>query len=221
MAIGIMLLVGAAIFMSYRFFFSEKTAATVDDEVITVAQLDAEIDKVLAQRPDIFDSEKGSITEAGGRLMILNELIDRVLLAQGAEKIGVAITDEEVAEQVEGIKSAYPDEDAFKESLTQAGATFEVFESQIRHELLAKKVREALTPVSTITDEDARAYFVENREYYEAQGIQSYEEISLTIETILLNLQRDKEFERFLDELRSNATIEILDPIITAHQEDH
>ena len=214
--VGVFLLLGVTWFIYVNVLSGSKAAAKVNGEKITIAQLDAEVDKLLVQDPSWLTDDDSGFSEADARKMMLDELIDRVLIAQTAEKEGIAVFDEEIDAQVEVFRSTYQSDEEFEEALKSAGHTLEVFRSQIRSELLLEKLLEKQISASSITDEDVRAYYDENQALFDSQGLLTFEEVRVQIEDMLLNQARSAQHQSLLEDLRSSATIEILDPTVKA-----
>ena len=166
-------LVAVAGFVGYQLIFGGgfggKVAARVNNEKITVAQLDEELDRIKKQNPDIFAG--GGMEEASIRKMLLDEMINRLLIDQEARKEGVIVNDEEVAAQVSAIKASFPDEAAYTSALEESGYTTDYLNEQIRSDLLRQGLLEKKVPTDSISAEDIKAYYEANQESFgEAAG---------------------------------------------------
>ena len=90
----------------------------------------------------------------------LSELIRRAVLDIEAAELGIQVSDEEVAEQLEAIK-----EDAganYAEQLKEGGLTEERLEARIQYGLLQDKIREEVTAGTAPSEAEVEAFYEEN-----------------------------------------------------------
>ncbi len=99
---------------------------------------------------------------------ILDQLITRQLVIQEAERLGVAVSEDDLDAEIETIidESFMGSEDDFLMLLDQYGVTMEAFREDARLNLLA---REIAMEQAELTEEEGRAFFEENRHFYEQQ----------------------------------------------------
>ncbi|MDR1775664.1 MAG: SurA N-terminal domain-containing protein [Actinomycetes bacterium] len=177
-------------------------AAKVNGDKITIAQLDAEIAKIKLQNPTIFDTAQGGMEEGAVRQTLLNELINRVLIEQEAAKQGIEVTDAEVTEQVDAIKAGYADETAFNEAMEGAGYTLDTLQTQIKYDLYARALIEKQVPDSSVTDEEIKEYYEQNKDtFVEAAGKRASHILfaaddKSTAEKVLKDLKKSTDLEK-------------------------
>ncbi|WP_174734613.1 peptidylprolyl isomerase [Mesobacillus harenae] len=94
----------------------------------------------------------------------LDVLITEKIIGLEAKKEKVSVSDKEIEEELQTIKESYGGEEAFSAALEQNGASIENIESDIESYLTTEKL---LKPRITITDEELKAYFDENKEVYD------------------------------------------------------
>jgi len=78
----------------------EPAAAVVNGEVISLAWLESEFARYLLAQEVV---ETPVNDEAAAREIVLQDIIDQVLLAQGARDVGITITDDEVQERIDSL----------------------------------------------------------------------------------------------------------------------
>jgi parvulin-like peptidyl-prolyl isomerase len=150
---------------------SGDVAAKVNSQKITIKQLDAEIAKIKLQNPQIFDAANGGMDEDLVRKQLLDELINRVLIQEAAEKEGVKASDEDVQTQIDSIKAGYPDDAGFEDALKSAGYTLDSLKEQIKYDLYAQGLISAKVPDDSVTAEEIQKYYDENKaNYVDAAG---------------------------------------------------
>jgi peptidyl-prolyl cis-trans isomerase SurA len=97
------------------------------------------------------------------RLNVLQSLIEREIMLQRAEKLGLLATDAEVINRFTEIKSPYTEEE-FAKQLQQRGLKVDELKDQIRREESVKKLmNKEITSRITITDAEIQQFFDQNR----------------------------------------------------------
>ena len=92
---------------------------------------------------------------------VLDQLITELLVVQSAKRYpDVAVTDEEVASEIDEIKSSYGSEEAFNEALRRYNVTMEQLEYDIRLNLIVSKLTRRGIDV---TEDEIKAYFDANK----------------------------------------------------------
>ncbi|HEV8582178.1 MAG TPA: peptidylprolyl isomerase [Thermoanaerobaculia bacterium] len=95
---------------------------------------------------------------------VLNELIAITLLQQDAKAQGMAPSEQEVEQQIQARKKAFPSEDAFQKALAQSGVTVEMLRQQARDQIAVQKyVQTKLAPNVNVSDQAAREFYEKNK----------------------------------------------------------
>ncbi len=141
----------------------KNIAAKVNDEVITVEELQVQVDQLKKQYPQMFEG-----ADAEGRLLdfkqrILDNLINQKLLEQAAKDKGIEIDDAAVQTQIDQLKAGFKDDAQFTSALQSAGMTEESLKAQVREQLLTQKIVESLAKDSTASDAEIKAYYDANK----------------------------------------------------------
>ncbi|MCU6712778.1 peptidylprolyl isomerase [Paenibacillus sp. J5C_2022] len=90
----------------------------------------------------------------------LDNMITEELVRQEADAASVAITDEDVTNQLEALKLSFPSQEVFDMQLMQAGITEEQLRDDMRMQTLLIKL---LEPQTDVTDEEVQQYFDQNK----------------------------------------------------------
>ena len=103
------------------------------------------------------------------RQQVLEQLIDQVLIAQAAERMGITVTDEELEASIEAIKKDLGSEEAFQQSLAANNLTEEQFRALQRQQLISRKLIDTVTADVPEEAEQVRArhILVDSREQAE------------------------------------------------------
>lgn len=144
----------------------KNVAAKVNGEVITLEELDKQVEQLKQQYPDMFEGADGEGRLIDFKSRILDNLINQKLIAQAAEEKGVEVTDADVDKQIEQLRAGFSDEEQFTAALESAGMTEESLGTQVRDQLLTQKLIETLTSDITATDEEVKAYYDNNESQF-------------------------------------------------------
>ncbi len=97
----------------------------------------------------------------------VNNMINRVLLEQAADRAKIEISEEEVKERADQVKSGFGSDDVFKEQLEMSGLTEAGFEQEVELALRIESLLDKQTTDLQATDEsDVRSFYDENIERF-------------------------------------------------------
>lgn len=153
----------------------DKVVAVVNDEIITLSELEeetADIYKTLA-KSNSSENLLEAMDEA--RDIALNKMIERTLMEQKAKQFNLAVTEEEVDTAFDRMRSNMslsPSE--FRQQLEKSGMTEEQYRSRLRDNILQSKILSVdVRSKIVITDEMVLDYYdhhytsrVEEGDYY-------------------------------------------------------
>jgi parvulin-like peptidyl-prolyl isomerase len=142
--------------------------AVVNNEVITQAELNTILLPIYSQYKSTYSDEEllKKIDEA--KKNILYQLIEDKLILQEAEKIGILVTDEEVDERLQQIKSQFSSSDEFRDALASQGLTVIDLKEKYKEQIMIKKMvnREVRSRVS-ITPIEIALFYEKNKDDFE------------------------------------------------------
>ncbi|MBU3957052.1 SurA N-terminal domain-containing protein [Patescibacteria group bacterium] len=174
-------LIFAFLLFNFRHLF---IAAVVNNKPITRFALDRELEKQGGQQ-------------------VLESLITKSLILQEAKKQGVKINDEEINEKIGEIETQLESQGTDLDTLLQTqGQTRQSLEEQIKIELI---IGEILNEKVSVTDEEIKDYFEENKESFE-EGV-TLEEVKEQIRENLRQTKLSEKFQSWLEELKQKARI--------------
>jgi len=141
----------------------KNVAAKVNDDVITVEALDAQVEQLKKQYPQMFEGADGEGRLLDFKQRILDNLINQKLLEQAAESKGLEVKDAEINAQIDQLKGGFKDDAQFQSALKSAGLTLETLKTQVKEQLLTQKIVESLAKSSTATEAEIKAYYDKNK----------------------------------------------------------
>jgi len=157
------LVIFIAITISLLLLGCSKTVATVNNIKIKQSEVDAYINFLKKQNPDILLPENKEDLKAL-EATIIDSLIVTRLLEKYADENNITISKEEVEERFNQIVETYPSIDDFENELEQKGITRELLKKELRDQILREKIFIEVTKDVSVSSEEIRKYYDENRE---------------------------------------------------------
>lgn len=190
-----------------------KSVATVNGEAVDRKQFDARVADVKAQYAS-YEIEVTDETLAAIRQDVLEQMIDELLLVQGAKQAGIVVSTEEVDAYYAEMASGYENEAAFLVAAEENGYTKASLREEIAQYLLIANYQEQHIEANVdldailVTEAEMRDLYASYAE--QMTDIPPYDEVAVYLEQEL----RDQKIadlgiiEALVAELRAAATIE-------------
>jgi peptidyl-prolyl cis-trans isomerase SurA len=149
----------------------DRIAAVVNQDVITLSEVQ---EAVLQQAVAVAVSRGGPLPQPGDPNLAsaaltplalsqqMRRLIERRLQQQAAEQHGITVTEAELRQALEDIKTRnrFASDEALARALTAEGMTMEAYRQQLRTELLvAKLVNREVRSTVVVSTEEAQHYY--------------------------------------------------------------
>lgn len=147
----------------------------------------------------------------------LDELIDKELLWQEAQRQGIAISDAQVAAHVGEVEAAFGSPTVFERRLAEAGFNRAEYAQYTRHEMAAQQLYAQLSAVDAPSQAQVEAFYEANRQ--SLQGAQNQSDnpsvireqgLRLARATLIGQLQAQAR-QSVRQRLRESAKVEIAD----------
>lgn len=165
----------------------ERVVAVVNDEPITLIELNRESNPLLAAIKDDpeGDAKKEKIKKIEEK--VLDDLIDQKLQLQEAKSMGISVGDETVNLAMEDQKKSYGlDDNQFIQSLKQENVTLEDFKERIRQQLTIMSLLNAnIKPKVVITSSEIKDYYDKNIDLFSTEG-------SVTLDQLVIIHDKDE-----------------------------
>ncbi len=171
-----------------------RTVATVNGEIILKSALDEKVEKYISELGMKKDDPK--IYEL--KEHILNEMISEKLILQEANNEKIHVTEKEIDDGIDNLKSAYPSEIEFIKAIEDKGITLKELENEVKKQLIANKLFEAVVMKDVVqpTKKEIEEYYEENKEeIFGMLGQQIYRQ------------KAEQHKEKWLNELKERSTI--------------
>jgi hypothetical protein len=150
-----------------------RPAARVNGVDISVMRLERYFTDYLAAQGRALTSIRSPSLYKRLREEALDELIDKELLWQEAQRRGVEVTDAQVSAFVGEVERLFGTAEMFDQRLSDAGFDRASFADYTRHEMASQQVFALLSAVEPPSEAQVQAYFAANRGHL--QGTQDPE----------------------------------------------
>lgn len=151
--------------------WADMPAARVNGVEIDVLRLERYFSEYLEAQGRALSSIRNPTLYKRLRSQALDELIDKELLWQEAQRRGIAISDEQVAAQVGEVEAAFGSPALFERRLADAGFDRAAYAEYMRHELASQQVYAQLSAVPAPTQAEVEAFYQANSKTL--QGVQN------------------------------------------------
>ncbi|MDZ3992068.1 SurA N-terminal domain-containing protein [Pseudomonas sp. Teo4] len=195
--------------------WADQPAARVNGVEIGVIRLERYFSEYLDAQGRAVTSIRNPGLYKRLRDQALDELIDKELLWQEAQRRGIAIGDEQVSAQVGQLEAAFGGPAVFERKLAQAGFDRADYADYIRHELAAQQVYTQLSAVDEPNQAEVEAFYQANRQ--RLQGAQNQSDNTSVIpeqglvlaRAALIGQLEAQARQSVRQRLRASATVEI------------
>lgn len=145
----------------------DRVAAVVNKEIITQSEVDMLFRPVYEQIKNTYKGPNLQGELESLRLKLLNQLIEDRLVAQEAQKLGIVISDEELAEEMDQFKKQFPNEAAFQKELEVSGISRADIEKRFKERLAISKLHQGIIRSRVIVSPgEAEQYYKEHPEQF-------------------------------------------------------
>jgi len=172
----------------------EHIIAQVNEEQIPIEQFDREFKEL------ILESDKDAKGTGLGNLrrVCLDQMIERKILVQEAQRLGIKVSPEELNRAIFDIETDYPGE-GFGEKLGLKGVTLKEWKVRLEEKLLAEKViRSTFHAQEKIDEKEALQYYEDHRSSFQIdQKVRARQIVVADGEEAIQILKRLKKGETF------------------------
>ena len=150
---------------------SENVPADAVAVVADTPVTKAEFDRFFTQREKAAEAQGQPFPDAGTPEYVdlqnqaVDFLVQRIELAKEAESLGIAVTDQEVSTRVDELKNQFfgGDDAKYQKELETLGLTETDVRADVRAQLIAEKIFDRVTKDVTVSAEDVKSYYDDNK----------------------------------------------------------
>src|SRR3989338_9615583 len=160
-----------------------------------------------------YEAQGGELGEAETaqiRQEVLDDMVNEELLIQYGEKQGIEAQESEIEARYQEIVGQFESEDQFKSQLNAQGVTFDDVRVAISQELTINKVEEQQAAEQNIAISEEEMHKTYDEAVAAGQEVPPFDEVKGEIEEFLRQQKIDELVADLIEQLRSEADIEIL-----------
>jgi len=195
--------------------WADMPAARVNGVDIGVMRLERYFSEYLEAQGRALSSIRNPTLYKRLREQALDELIDKELLWQEAQRRGIVVSDEQVSAQVGALEAAFGSPALFEQRLADAGFDRAGYAEYMRHEMAAQQAYAQLSAIDAPSSAEVEAFYQANRQTL--QGTQNQSDMPSVIREQGLALARDalvgqlqaQSRQAVRQRLRESATVQI------------
>jgi len=190
----------AGLFLGVTGCSDKDVAAKVNGEVIKKSELDAQVEKLKEQYPQMFEGADGEGRLIDFQQRLLDNMINTVLIRQAAEDAGIDVTDGDIDKKIEELKAGFKTQEQFDAALSQAGMDVATLEDQIREQLVTEQLIATLSEDTDVSEKEIKEYYDKNKAQFaetaavHASHILFDEADKATAEKVLAEVQAGGDF---------------------------
>jgi len=160
-------LAGIMILVAFNLFSEDenvnKVIARLGDKVITQKDVEKEMSERRSQYPVRNIPGMPEDEKLKQERFVVNRYLERLIILDEAKQKGLDVTNAEIQEKVDMIKSRFPDEKTFEMVLSRQKATVKDLEDRIRETMTIARVMDSITPTTpTVTVEEIKKFYDDN-----------------------------------------------------------
>ncbi len=192
---------------------SDPTVAEVDGNKILKSEFDRTFNAYKQQMeaqagPEIWDQEEnGKKRIDTAKEQVLDMLVEGRLVEKKAKELGVTVTDAVLNKELEATRGYFKTEAEFTDFLTKQQITLEYLKEMIRKDLLFTSLYEKINEGTTVSDQDAEAYYKANTDQFiEATASHILLATEEEAKAVKARLDKGEDFAALAKELTTDPT---------------
>ncbi len=174
----------------------KDVAAKVNGETISTEDVNAQLEQLKKQYPNMFTGADGEGRLLDFKQRIVDNLVNAKLVEQAAKDKGIDVADSDIDKQIEQLRAGFKDEAQFEAALKTAGMTLDSLKESIRQQLVTNKLMETLSSSQQVTQ-------AELQEYYDANKAQFAQKAQKRSSHVLFKTTDKAKAEKVLKDIKS------------------
>jgi foldase protein PrsA len=151
----------------------EGIAAKVGKKMIVMEKFNKAVDlalKEITKDQAVPDTDVSSLEPFGGGMdnvtlvkrTVLDQLIDEIIIEEGARENGITVSQAQIKDKVEELKKKFPSSLDFHRSIAERGMTVEDLKRDIERQLIVEGMQELFASKATVPDEEIEDFYNRN-----------------------------------------------------------
>lgn len=143
----------------------EQVVVKVNDRQLTLKEFAERLSRYLKNFDAVIARSPEQVQR--GRDSVIREFLLDSLIEEQARTLKIDVSDKEWDDEVETIRSGYPDDISFRKVLAEENMALAEWKDQVRHTVLKRKVFQALgNTIQKPTEDTLKKYYEENKDRF-------------------------------------------------------
>lgn len=178
----------------------EQPVLTVNSKALSTKDFAEKLALKLKPFDALYAKHPENVTRA--KEDILEGFINSVLIEEWASSNGISISEAQLSEEVQKIRSQYPDDIAFRGAFAKEGVSFEIWRARLKQTLLEQAVfKEVAKSVPNPSEAELQENYKTNKSKYQHPAKVHLRQIVV---------EKEDDSRRILDELKKGKSFEKL-----------
>lgn len=156
-----------------------SAAASVGSTKISIAEFRRAYQRAENQYRKVYGAKFTPELEKKMRLpiQVLNELVSQTIMLKEAQRVGLMVSDSEVRQAILQMRvfkdkqGGFVGDEAYKQILASNGLTPDIFESEMRKDLMLNKLRELLAHNAYVSEQEIKSVYTREADHAEIRFI--------------------------------------------------
>lgn len=143
------------------------------------------------------------------KTQIVESLVGQELILQDAKDKGYEATEEQVDEELKGVKESFESEDQFKAALKENDMKVEELREQLANNVLYTTYVEKEIKVDEVTEEEMKESYDKAKEQGSSEEMPAYEDVKPQIKEGIEKEKQGKKMQELVEKLKEDAEVEM------------
>ncbi|MDO9559817.1 MAG: peptidylprolyl isomerase [Syntrophales bacterium] len=149
----------------------DRIVAVVNDDIITLSDLESTFHPYQKRIDATYKGVDKDKIIAGGRITVLNRMIDNRLIEQWSKKAGIVVKDDDVMDTIKDLlRRRNISMEAFTQTLEREGSSLEAYRQDMKDQMTRMRLlRRELKTKILVSDDEIGEHYVKHRDEYEGK----------------------------------------------------
>lgn len=187
-----------------------EPVALINGESIDEGFFQRHLERSMAmneQQGMVLEGEEGDAMKDQMKEQLMQQLIEQEVIFQEARDQGIQVTEDQIADEIETVKSQFETEEQYREALEMNHFSEEEFENMVTVELTVEAFMEQNLPEVAVEDDELREYYAMYEQQHKAQ-MEAMEQEGQEMSEEEMAMMELPPYEEMKEELRQQLMME-------------
>lgn len=184
----------------------QKPVLRVNDSEVTIQEFAERLSHKLKDYDALYAKEQSHLKRA--KEQCIQEFILELLTKQYALEHQISVTSQSLEDESHKIRSQYPDDNAFRRSLSQENISYDQWMNQLNYSILQRLVHAQITKdIKPASDEKIKEYYNANRDHFQRAARIKLRQILVEKEEVAKRLYKELESGKPMSKLAKEFSL--------------